>query len=245
MQNKTSLKLSLSLAPFFASAAFATAALSLGMAAPSQAATVAAKPVALAVSQGAPAGDYVEARTASVFAGACHYGGEYESDGREAIMAWHFASGSAKGVSIAGLSAIAVVRSDENLAEAKGRHHTCLYIDSQASPQARQALAAALEARYAGVFGSVASVQPAAISFTRTSSDNFRVNAPQVATLTINALPNRECCKMPNLVWYKPLAAIKDRRVGFTQLASCSKQTGGDAWARGNENSAFYGTFHW
>ena len=34
------------------------------------------------------AGDYVEARTASVFAGACHYNGELVTTGRDAIMAW-------------------------------------------------------------------------------------------------------------------------------------------------------------
>ena len=34
-------------------------------------------------------GDYVEARTASVFAGACHYNGELTTTGREAELAWH------------------------------------------------------------------------------------------------------------------------------------------------------------
>jgi hypothetical protein len=34
-------------------------------------------------------GDYVEVRTASVFAGACHYNGEVVTTGRDAIMAWN------------------------------------------------------------------------------------------------------------------------------------------------------------
>lgn len=192
-----------------------------------------------------PAGDYVEARTASVFAGACHYSGEYMSDGREAIMAWHFSRGESQGVSISGLIALAVVRADDNLAEESGHHHTYLYIDSRANSLQQQALTAALEKRYASVFGDVSKVSATAISFTRTSTEDFTVSAPQIASLNIKALPDRACCKMPNLVWYKPLAPIENRRVGFTQLASCTQQTGGDAWSRGNENSAFYGTFHW
>ena len=32
-------------------------------------------------------GDYVEVRTASVFAGACHYNGEVVTTGRDAMMA--------------------------------------------------------------------------------------------------------------------------------------------------------------
>ena len=41
-------------------------------------------------------GDYVEARTASVFAGACHYNGELVTTGRDAIMAWNTATVTAR-----------------------------------------------------------------------------------------------------------------------------------------------------
>ncbi|HEX8117567.1 MAG TPA: hypothetical protein VF521_09860, partial [Pyrinomonadaceae bacterium] len=53
-------------------------------------------------------GVYVEARTASVFAGACHYNGELTTAGREAVMAWSVKEGSWGGVSLAGVSALAV-----------------------------------------------------------------------------------------------------------------------------------------
>ena len=43
-------------------------------------------------------GDYVEARTASVFAGACHYNGELTTTGRDALMAWNITAGSWDGV---------------------------------------------------------------------------------------------------------------------------------------------------
>ena len=39
---------------------------------------------AFATASDLPAGRYVESRTAAVFAGACHYNGEYCADGREA-----------------------------------------------------------------------------------------------------------------------------------------------------------------
>ncbi|MBV9850686.1 MAG: DUF1326 domain-containing protein [Armatimonadetes bacterium] len=189
-----------------------------------------------------PTGDYVEARTASVFAGACHYSGEYVADGREAVMAWHFKAGDWHGVSLAGLSAVAVVRADNNLAEPTAHRATALFVDAKGTPAQQKALADALTARYASGFGKVASVGAASIAFRHTAG-GYRVSAPQVAALSVDALPNRECCKQPNLVWYKPLAPITDRRVGYTQTASCTARTGGDAWTRGNENSAFYGTF--
>src|SRR5260370_7828290 len=37
-------------------------------------------------------GDYVEARTASVFAGACHFNGEVVTTGQDALMAWNIQS---------------------------------------------------------------------------------------------------------------------------------------------------------
>src|SRR5438270_10141560 len=62
-------------------------------------------------------GDYVEARTASVFAGACHYNGELTTTGRDAMLAWSVSEGSWDGVKLAGVRAVAVVSSDANLAD--------------------------------------------------------------------------------------------------------------------------------
>ena len=45
-------------------------------------------------------GDYVEVRTASVFAGACHFNGEVVTAGREAIMAWSFSAGTWNGTNL-------------------------------------------------------------------------------------------------------------------------------------------------
>src|SRR5918997_2889835 len=54
-------------------------------------------------------GVYVEARTASVFAGACHYNGELTTAGREAVLAWSVKEGSWGGVELAGVRAVAGV----------------------------------------------------------------------------------------------------------------------------------------
>src|SRR5690242_8685334 len=82
-----------------------------------------AKPAASEVT-----GDYVEARTASVFAGACHYNGELTTTGRDAELVWHFRSGASHGVDIAGLTAIAAVAADDNLKETSAPRRTVLFI---------------------------------------------------------------------------------------------------------------------
>src|SRR5262245_13091466 len=74
-------------------------------------------------------GDYIEARTASVFAGACHFGGEYLSNGRDAVMAWSFTSGSFNGVDLAGVRVAAAVTSSANLRETDVSHKSEIVID--------------------------------------------------------------------------------------------------------------------
>ena len=199
---------------------------------------------ALGASASAPTGDYVEARTASVFAGACHYSGEYVSDGREAVLAWHFKAGDWHGVSLAGLSAVAVVRADNNLAEADRapRDGALCGLSRDSGPAEGAGRRADRSVRRLASARSLPHGD-GRHHLPRISPSGYRVVAPQVAALSVDALPNRECCKQPNLVWYKPLAPVTDRRVGYTQTASVTARTGGDAWTRGDENSAFYGTF--
>src|SRR6266446_1652052 len=60
-------------------------------------------------------GDYVEVRTASVFAGACHYNGEVTTTGRDALMAWNVTSGKSEGIDLTGVRAIAVISAADNL----------------------------------------------------------------------------------------------------------------------------------
>src|SRR6266849_10755001 len=98
-------------------------------------------------------GDYVEVRTASVFAGACHYNGEVTTTGREALMAWDVTSGSWNGTDLTGLRAIAVVSADDNLSNARAGRRSELIIDKAASHAQAVAMVSALKSRYADAFG--------------------------------------------------------------------------------------------
>src|SRR6266851_8826683 len=78
-------------------------------------------------------GDYVEVRTASVFAGACHFNGEVTTTGREALMAWSITSGKWKGVDLTGLRAIASVSADDNLSNSQARRRAEVIVDKSAT----------------------------------------------------------------------------------------------------------------
>lgn len=185
-------------------------------------------------------GDYVEVRTASVFAGACHYNGEVVTTGREAMMAWNVTSGKWQGVDLTGVRVMAIVSSDANLGDKNATRQSEVVIDSPSRSQSL-AILNAIKERYAASLGNIVKVRNAPIKFVR-EGKKYAVAADD-ATIDVEAMPNDLCCKMPNLVWYTPLVGLENRKVGYTTNAVYSGNTVGEQWSRAGENSAFYGSF--
>lgn len=186
-------------------------------------------------------GDYVEARTASVFAGACHYNGEVVSTGRDAVMAWKFTGGSFNGVSLDGVRAAAAVTSPANLGDEAGVRTTELTVDSSASSAQVKAVQELIQSKLGAQIGKIVSVRRAQVSFAHTST-GYVVDAAGFATMNVEYMPDDSCCKQANAVWYTPLTPLQQRKVGFTEEASFTGKIT-DRWSRYGENSAFYGTF--
>jgi len=186
-------------------------------------------------------GDYVEVRTASVFAGACHYNSEVVTTGRDAMMAWNVTSGKWQGVDLTGVRVMAVVSADANLGESNAARQSEIIIDSQASRTQALAIVNALKENYAASLGKVVAVHSALITFERSGRTYAVVTSD--AAINVEAMPNDLCCRMPNLVWYTPLVGLENRKVGYTSKALYSGRVVGEPWSRSGENSAFYGTF--
>ena len=179
------------------------------------------------------AGDYVEARTASVFAGACHYNGELVTTGNDAIMAWQFNSG---------VRVMAVVSSEANLGDGSASRKSEIVVDDSAASMQGDAAVKAILSREASSLGKVVAIRSAKITF-RHEQGQYQVESAGFASLVIEALPDGECCKQPNSVWYSPLAHLSSREVGYTDNAAYLAGKITDSWQRGDENSAFYGAF--
>src|ERR1041385_6917725 len=104
-------------------------------------------------------GDYVEVRTASVFAGACHYNGEVVTTGRDAMMAWNVTSGKWQGVDLSGVRVLAIVSADANLSESNAARQSEIIIDANASRTQALAMVNALKEKYAASLGNVVEVR--------------------------------------------------------------------------------------
>ena len=101
---------------------------------------------ALAGDHGRVVGEYVEARTAEVFAGGCIMNSEAETAGRQAVMAWRITRGTYKGVALDGLTMAAAVAGDRNLGmremggEAPQAVRAIMTVDQRATASQRDAL---------------------------------------------------------------------------------------------------------
>jgi hypothetical protein len=187
-------------------------------------------------------GDYLEARTANVYIGACHAGSEYGTMGREAVLAWRIREGVWKGTDVSGLSAVLVMAGNDNLEREDVKRQSVLYLDAAASPSQRTALESMLRARYGKALGEVQRVQSAPISFAD-SKGSYRLRVGETVRLDVNKEANRTCCTMPMEVWYQPFVPVQGSRIGYTAMNAFNGAERLPSWSRVGQNSAIFGTF--
>lgn len=187
-------------------------------------------------------GDYIESRSASVYAGPCHYSNEAVTGGNTATLAWRFTGGTWNSTKLDGLNAVAVVSADANLATDTATRRSVLYLDARATPQQVAALRALFTQKYSAVLGQVKAVKAADVLISNDKLD-YRVRAGDAANLDINRYPCRHCTQDAQ-IWYQPFVAAENVIVGKTTRSTFRDTTLGQAWDdRQEANSAFVGTF--
>ena len=211
------------------------------------AALFAAVPMALSASgPTAIMGDYVEARTAEVFAGGCINGSEGEVAGREAILAWRVGKGQVNGVSLDGLSIVAVVAADNNLSThelggaAPTKIRSALRIDQRATPAQREALITMARALAPSMLRDVIEVKAVPISFSR-DAVGLVVSAGEASLDVATKMDHSPTCGA--IQWYQPLATMTESTLGHTKSEAWSGSALGTQWSMGDKRASFYGSF--
>ena len=192
-------------------------------------------------------GEYVEARTAEVFAGGCIMNSEAETMGRQALMAWRITSGSFDGVNLAGLTVAAAVAGDRNLGmrEMGGEEPTAvkaiITVDPRATAAQREALVKLVRELSRGLITHVVRVDVAPVRFA-TSQNYVEVSVPDSLLLTVNKEMKHDpsCGAMQ---WFKPFTILADASMGVAEEHSFDGQGLNTKWSAPNKRSAFFGTF--
>ncbi len=187
-------------------------------------------------------GEYIEARSASVYVGACHFGAEYVEGGKEATAVWNIDEGNWKGVSLDGLTVVAVISAKSNLAIDSETRKSVLYVDVKTTAEQRAALKDLLTTKRADVLGEIVSTQTAPIKFTKKGT-KYDVTVGEVLALYANRYPCANCTQ-PHQIWYKPLTTIQDAIVGKSEIFRYKDSHLPVTWQQsGTANNVFVGTF--
>lgn len=187
-------------------------------------------------------GDYIESRSLSVYAGACHFGGEAVTEGREAILGWRVKEGSWDGQKLNGLKAVAVVNGPENLALRPEGHRTVVYVDETATTGQRDALVSLLTKKHGDFLGEVVDVKSAPVRFS-VKDRTYRVQVDGAAYLAADKYPCHKCV-MPHQVWYQPFLPSQGAQVARALRTEFKGDVPGFArFAKDVANSAYIGEF--
>lgn len=199
----------------------------------------------LAATPNSVTGTYVEARTAEVFAGACVVNSEGGTTGREALLAWKVDKGQVNGVTLDGLSVVAVVAGDVNLSTheiggvAPRKIRAALRIDDRATPAQRDALIT-LARTLSPVVQDVVDVKAVPIAFHR-DADVLTVSAGEASLEVATRVDHSATCGA--MTWYDPLAKVTQPTLGHTRSEAWSGSSLGTQWSMGDKRASFYGSF--
>ena len=191
-------------------------------------------------------GDYVEVRTAEVFTGPCILGSEWESLGREAIMAWRISRGTLDGTSLDGLSIVAVVGADRNLGSATlgapppSQVKTVLMVDERATPAQRNALLTMVRGLAPAMTRDVTDVRAVPISFVSEGVDT-RITAAEARLEVTTRFEHSPTCGATQ--WFDPLASTTTTVLALARANAWSGASPGATWTQTDRKSSFVGTF--
>ena len=187
-------------------------------------------------------GEYLEARSVSVYVGACHYGAEYVEGGREATLVWNIRQGSWKGVSLEGLTVVAVVTAKNNLAVDISTRRSVLYLDEKATSEQRTALIDLMTTKRGEMLGEIVRTESAPITFTK-EGVKYDLRVGKVLTLSVSRYPCQNCTQ-PHQIWYKPLEQLDTPIVGKSTSYCYQDKILSVTWNCGEDtNNVFVGSF--
>lgn len=197
---------------------------------------------ALATETATVQGEYLEARSASVYIGACPYGAEYAECGGQGSLVWNIHRGQWKGVSLDGLTVVAVVSAKNNLAVDTKTRRSALYLDAKATPEQRVALTDLMATKRGEVLGEIVGTRVVPITFTKKGVE-YEVRVGTALTLSATRYPCQYCTQ-PHQVWYKPLDKIDGAVVGKSKAYRYKDSILDVTWSQGiPKNNIFVGDF--
>jgi hypothetical protein len=195
-------------------------------------------------------GNYIEARTADVYTGACFANGEAEQVGREAVFGWRIDKGEWRGVNLSGLAVVGVVRSEHTLgltSEPVNPAKAVLIVDNRADAEQRLALQSFAKQMGGELLKDVVKVDFAPIELTikdgNVHTATAKLTAGSLAEIQTRAMSAADHVCGNEDIWYPPLNSTEHVMPAYTLENSYTGNGLGETWHNRLKRSGFVGTF--
>lgn len=207
-------------------------------------------------------GDYLEARTSDVYTGPCFANAEVNLAGKEAVLAWNVRQGAWKGVPVAGLSVVAVVRAAATLGDPFASPlpaRSVILVDQKADPAQRAALVGFAREMAGNLLSDVVAVESAPIELSVPApametaehahhaaaglAGAANLKAGDVVELRTRGLRHDDHLCGNEEVYYDPLTPTVAAVPAVTLVHAFRGPELGVTWSSPGKRSAFVGTF--
>lgn len=195
-------------------------------------------------------GEYLEARTCSVYTGPCFANAEMGLCGKEALMAWKVDKGDWNGVKLDGIGAALILKAENTLGfdgifpQKPGKMAAVMIIDSKASPKQLSAMVEFVRDAAKEYTGNILRVRRAPIVL---KNDHLKkkaqFSAGGLAEIKTRALKKEDCVCTNEVVYYLPLTKVENFSPAFSLKMSYQGKTLGRRFTNYGTRSAFLATF--
>lgn len=193
-------------------------------------------------------GEYLETRSADVYAGECFANGEMNLAGDEAILAWHITEGKWEGVALNGLSVGAALKAQATLGDPYADPYpakSVLFVDKRATFQQRQALINFAQEMGGKLLRHVVRVvdTPIDMEVLQQHSQRARLQAGNFVRVETRAIGPKDHLCGHEMTFYPPLTATTHAVPAVAMTDQYSGKDLNASWELHDKRSAFVGTF--
>jgi hypothetical protein len=191
-------------------------------------------------------GNYIESRTADVFTGPCFANSEVGLTGTEAILGWQIQKGSWNGVSLDGLSVVAVSRASATLGDPFADPYpakSVLIVDAGANAAQKQALQEFAHSMAGKLLNEIVDVESAPIRFESAMHGAAVLEAGPWATIKTRSIGEKDHLCGNEETYYDPLAPTDHAMPAVATISQYQGPALGKSWTSYEKRSAFVGTF--
>jgi len=193
-------------------------------------------------------GDYVEARSAEVYAGPCVANSEVNLVGDQATLSWRIREGTWEGVPLDGLGVVAVVKAKATIGDPFSNPYPAkavLIVDERATAEQRRALESFARAKGGRLLENVVAVESRPISFEERQHGSVALTAGELVRIETRSMkPGDHLCGNEDLC-YLPMTKLAHSMPVYTLVDEFNGKGLGVNWKISGKSSAFIGSFNY